>query len=113
MTIYDVGIRSIDVIIIHKSTRFEETGAGHGRLASTSQANGERTLQAPKMNSLMVMFPGRMSGFNSSSGTPSGKGKEASNSCRAFKRSSGSLAVLKTERDSEVGSVGPGESKII
>ena len=95
------------------STRSGETGAERGRLVSTWQASGGLTLEALKINSLMVILPGRTSGFNSSSGTPSGRGKEASNSYRAFKRSSGSLAVLKTEWDPEVGSIGPGESKII
>ena len=100
-------------MITKNCTRFGETGARRGRLVSIPRANEGRTLLALKMNSLMVMLPGRTSGFNSSSGTLSGKGKEASNSCRAFKRSSGSLAVLKTEQDPEVGSIGPGESKII
>jgi len=106
-------VRPFDRVIAQNCTRFGGTGAGFGRLVSTSRVNGGRTLLALKMNSLMVMLPGRTSGFNSSSGTLSGKGKEASNSCRAFKRSSGSLAVLKTEQDPEVGNIGPGESRII
>ena len=97
MTTCSVWVRPLDEIITRDRTCFGEIEARRGRLVLISQANGGRTLQAPKINSLMVMLPGRTSGFNSSSGMPPGKGKEASSSYRAFKRSSGSLAVLKTE----------------